>query len=427
MVRLILLCVIFASSMGGAYWLSQNSGSLSFVFLDYNIETTVTEFVIYGAIALVILQILLFWLYRIFSIPAKIKQKIKDKRKDKVIANIAGFFSDYVSKDTLGLEKRYRSIKELLEPVDQLSIGALIEEASGNNAHEKNKLIALTKFDKTKIGAFSRLIDLSMLEKDWFISANYCSELWKLQKTPELAYKYVLCFINARRWRELEELLSAGSLLSELFHRDLRYYLGKESAKTIHALCKYKIAQDLVDFGDIETASSGAQYAAKVLEGFLPATMLALKTCDDESSKIKLIKRQWKVMPHYSMNELILDISKKAIDQKFYKTVKNIVSVNYEHYESSLILARAALDIDDFDLASKHMSDAIAGVKKVRAFLLMAEFCQRTHANKAEVVDWLRQAQSAENDRPEIEFYWDFAKAAWTNAPNERAVFIEAV
>ncbi len=429
MVRLILVCVIFASGIGGAYWFSKNSGALSFVFLDYTVETTVTEFFIYFSSGLAVFQIVLFWIYKIFTIPSQIKQKIKDKRKDKVINSIAGFFSDYIGMNLKGLEGKYSLIKDNISEIDRVAMSLLVEEVNKNTPEVKNKLMMLTKYSKTKEAAFQRLIEISMAEKDWYISANYCSELWKSNKSNFLARQYIISFINAKRWRELQEILDVGSVITSFFSKDINYYLGKRNVDTIRAVCKYKIAEELIEFGDVVGAKSNAQLAAKNLDGFLPATLIAIKTIKDDDSPtlIKLIRNQWKVLPHHKLSQFVFDLSKKVLDQKLYKIVKNIAATNPEHYESNLILARAALDSDNFELASEHVSDALSGVRKLRACLLMAEFCQRTHANKAEITDWLRQALTSENDIQKISFYWDFEKSDWVQLAGKDAVYVDSV
>ncbi len=429
MVRLILVCVIFASGIGGAYWFSKNSGELSFVFLDYTVETTVTEFFIYFSLGLVLLQIVLFWIYKIFTIPLQIKQRMKDKRKDKVISNIAGFFSDYTGMNLKGLESKYSLIKDNVDVVDQVSMSLLLEEVSKNTPEIKNKLMILTKYPKTKVAAFQKLIEISISEKDWFIVANYCSELWKSFKSSLLARQYVASYIKAKRWRELEEILNVSSVITSFLLKDINYYLGKKNVDVVRAICKYKIAEEMIEFGDVSGAKKNAQQAAKNLDGFLPATLVAIKTSkdDDNSIVIKLIRNQWKILPHHKLSQIVFDLSKQVLDQKLYKIVKNIASTNSEHYESSIILARASLDSDNFELASKHISDALSGTRKLRACLLMAEFCQRTHANKAEITDWLRQALTSEDDKQKTDFYWDFEKSMWSNACGPHSIYVDTV
>jgi HemY protein len=430
MVRLILLCVIFASGIGGAYWLSRNSGDLVFTFMDFKVETTVTEFFVYCTLILILLQFILFWLYRLFSIPANIKRHLKDKKRDKLIANLSGFIVAYIAKNTSEMDSKYKSVKQLVNSQTQLSMAFLIEEANCNVSDIKNKLVLLTKEPSTQVAAFKELIQIAIKENEWFIAANYCSELWKISKSEELARQYVTSFINSKRWRELEEMLDTGSVLTSLFSKDIKYYLGKKNALTVSAICKYKIAEELIEFGDREKAEKYAMQAIKTLGGFIPATNCAIKAIisnADHNAVIKLIKRQWKVMPHHLLSQVIFDFSRKTLDEKLYKIVKNIAATNPEHYESHLILARAALDSDQFDMASIHISEALSGVRKLRACLMMAEFCQRTHANKAEIIDWIRQALMAANDKAIVNYYWDFEKSDWVYIADKDSVYVDSV
>ncbi len=431
MVRLILVCVILALGIGGAYWLSRNSGDLVFTFMNFKVETSVTEFFAYAILAFFILQILVFGVYRLVSLPSKLRQHLRNKKKDAVIKSIGDAINNYVAKESKKLSNNIAFVKQYLSSETQLSLGYLLSKTQNDKSECKNKLVLLTRNEASKEVAFKELIKIALEEREWFIAANYCAELWKICKSKELAVQYVSCYINSKRWRELAEILEPSSFIQSLFSRDISYYLGKKNSVVMKAVAEYKIAQELLECGEKAKAKIYALKALKHLDdGFLPATIVVISSLnysEDQEQILKIIKKQWRNKPSHLLAEILFDLTKINVGLKLYKMIKKVAGMNAEHYESNIILARAAMDSDMFDLASQHIASALSDGKKLRACLLMAEFCQRTHANKAEVADWLRQALIAPNDKEPVEYYWDFVKSDWVHNSSEDSVFIEAL
>jgi HemY protein len=427
MVRFLLVCIILALSVGSTYWVKQNSGDLSFTFLEYNVQTSVTEFFVIFLVGLITLQFIIFGVYRLLLIPKRIQAFITEKKKNQLLEDATAVVQDIFTKSIDKLEARYRNLKKHLFPEAEAVLLYFIEKTKGNLTGIKNKLILLTKNSKTAPAAYEELISLAIQQKDWFLAASHCAELWKIDKSQRVAYLCTQCFVNAKRWRELDEMISSGSKLSSLLGQNIKRRLGGKDAKVIQGICKYKIAEELFELTELDNARKYALQAVNLLEGFVPATKIALKcVAPTESLFLKLIKKQWKAEPHHFITDMIYTFSERTLDEKFYKMLRDIASANSSAYESHLLLGNIALEADQFEIASKHLANALEGGKKTRACLLMAEFCLRTHANKSEVIEWLRHAQRAQDDRKTRRFFWNLEKEAWVNNETQNSVYIDS-
>jgi HemY protein len=113
---------------------------------------------------------------------------------------------------------------------------------------------------------------------------------------------------------------------------------------------------------------------------------------------LAVIEKGWEHNPCQALAQLILNIQNRMQSEKFIDIARRIAASAPRHYESHLLLARAALDIDKYDLASHEIGEALSDGHKVRACQLMAEFCMRTHGNNTEALSWLHYAVQSKND-----------------------------
>jgi HemY protein len=165
------------------------------------------------------------------------------------------------------------------------------------------------------------------------------------------------------------------------------------------------------------------------LIGFIPIVkhLIDYLAKDDPSYCIRAIKRQWSEEPHYSISDSLLINFDSLMDVKFHNTLRDVAKRNPEHYESQLLLIRSYLDMDQFEEASKHLSEALEGEKKRRACALMAEYCLRSHANKTEVMRWLRDSMEAKEDKQFKDYYWNLKKSSWQNYNGKNCIYVDSI
>jgi len=426
MVKLILVCIILIASAGSAYWVKLNSGDLSFTFLDYEVQTSVAEFFVWSLIFIFVLQFVSLSLYKVLQLPQKLKDFLSEKSKDKLIIELSSSINDIAALDYEQIKKRLGRLQANIDIKTYASL-KYFSKCNSSNTELINQLTILTKDEKLKKMALTRLFEISEDEGDYFVAANYCTELLKIEKTPELVNRYIKCFFKAKRWRELESILNSEGIVESLFIKNISHYLGSKNTKVIKAICRYKIALEQCDIRDKELCKKYLKQAQAELVGFVPLAkhLIDHLAKDDPSLCLRAIKRQWREEPHYSISEALIANFDTVLDAKFQNILKDVAKQNPTHYESLLLLSRAYLDSDQFEEAAQCLSESLGGVKKRRACTLMAEYCLRTHANKTEVINWLRESLVAKEDREERHYFWNLITSSWQNCQDSDSLFVE--
>ena len=398
--------LIFACFFGiGVFWLSLNSGNLSFTVLDYSIETKVAYAAVILLIALLLVNFILAFLYRISALPSFIRDALVEKKRNKKEKLLVELIEAISKNDTTQVGEIFKNLKTLSLPEkirDQLA--TVIAHTDNNHQAYKASLLALLKYSDLKIFAYSQLIDSAIAEQDWLVGCNYCVELWKLKADENTAKLYIKVFYNAKRYQECLDFLSQFKMLR---------FLKKKSRDALEGLCYFQLAERALKDGSSDKVASYYEYAIDKLPVFIPALkgLIAQKIHDELfDDAVKLIERIWKKLPHHIFAKLLLQVSKHYSVEEFHKIVRKVVSSQPKHYESHLSLAESSIGNAQFELAAKDIAEALSHPTKSRALLLMARFCLSAHGNAPEVLEWLKQASDAQSDIVLTQYYVDFAE-----------------
>jgi uncharacterized membrane-anchored protein len=415
--------LIFACLFGiGVFWLSLNSGNLSFTVLDYSVETKVAYAVVILLIALLLVNFVLAFLYRISALPSLIRDALIEKKRTKKELLLLELIEAISKHDTTQVGEVFKNLKNLNLPEkirDQIS--AAIAHTDNNHQAYKSSLLALLKYADLKVFAYTQLIDSAVAEQDWLVGCNYCAELWKLKADEHAAKLYIKVFYNAKRYQECLDFLSQFKMMR---------LLKKKSRDALEGLCYFQLAQRELEEGTQDKIESYYEYAIDKLPEFIPALkgLIAQKIHDELfDDAVKIIERVWKKLPHHVFAQLLQKTSKHFTVAEFHKIVRKVVSSQPKHYESHLILAESSIGNAQFELAAKEIAEALSHSSKSRALLLMARFCLSAHGNAPEVLEWLKQANDAQSDIILTQYYVDFAELSIVNASPKDGLLVAAV
>ena len=103
-------------------------------------------------------------------------------------------------------------------------------------------------------------------------------------------------------------------------------------------------------------------------------------------------------MPHPDLAETYLTVRSGDAAREKVKRAERLHAIHPGHYESRLVLARAALDARDFDRVREVMMPVLEDHPPVRACLLMAELEERDQNNLGLAREWLTRAAHAPRD-----------------------------
>ncbi len=398
------------------YWLSQNTGNLNLSIFGYEIETSVTYAALIIAVGFAFFHLLLLVLYRIMRIPAAIMNMFAERKKRGLQEKIYEAFILSVTQNAAKLSKLAQSLEHLPIPEKlKTLVYYFAAQSAGNAITARDRLQELTKYADTKSLGFNGLINLALEQGDFSIAINYAEELWKSQKEYLSAKLLAKTYILAGRWDKLSEFAdsfrSGGTL-------------GKDKKNAVLALAKFMQAKELMNAGDFALAHDEAALACKLLDNIAPLAILfaTIKMRQNNwKGALAVIEKSWAHEPSQALSQLVFNIQSKMRSEKFIDIARHIASLAPMHYESHLLLARAALEMDQYDLASQEIGEALSEGHKVRVCQLMAEFCMRTHGNNTEALSWLHYAAQSKNDVLNNTYYFSIDDLAIVKlAPDQK-------
>lgn len=381
--------------------LSQNSGLITIDILNYQIETSLGVALISLLIGFIIVQIIIIILYKFFTLPSSIRTYLDEhskKTRVKLLVNLL---------DAVAISDKPQVVKlasKLAKSNDYKSVASLLEVThlpTDNFSLIKSRLERLMELPLYQPVILKQLFELHYHNNKIAEALAYIDCLLAIKKCSYSVERKLICLIKLGDWQAAHYFVKTN----------LKEYIALDKLNTIKAVINYKLAAVAMEIGDFIEAQRLSSTALKCDDGLYPiihSLIQILVKLNALSKAEKLIKTYWPKFNNPIFTMLVLGLAKNYTAQEFYSVVKDITRSTPHYYESRLLFAKAALDNDQFDLAFKEISEAISEEKNLRACLLMAEFCQRTHGNNAEVLSWLKQALSSEFEICQVNFYLDF-------------------
>lgn len=415
MLRLLLtIFIVLTASILSIVWLNGNSGEAVFVVLNQKIETTFTAFALSAVLSILALQVLALILYRIYLIPKNIKAYYNENKIKKQL----GFLSEFILNiNNEAIEDAEVSLKKMDSDVidgKTLSVCSMMfDKISPDKRKYKNKLINLTRNKETSEAGLYELIRYSINNKEWAVVSKYCEDLWKKVKSKGLTKTYFRSLIMNKDWDELTNHLDK-SRISLAFSKSFTAYLNMDEHMAVLTYVKFMKAKDLIKIRENDKALQKLEEVVSNYPNFSAAVYILTKEYIERKElkkALKILTDAWKIKPNYKINPLILEVahglSKGDFDES-HTIVTKIIGKQQKDYESHLLIAASALEADLFNLAHEHIREALDNKCNLRANLLMAEYCERSHGNKSESIEWMRKAYLAAPDTSDSKLYFDF-------------------
>jgi len=432
MLRLLLtVFVVLTASVLSIVWLNNNSGEAVFVVIDQRIETTFTAFALFALTVLLALQVLGLLTYKVFLIPKNIKAYYQESKLKKQLANLSEFIISVNNEDHEDAAKLLRKFDlKVLDNQSASVCGMMLDKISPDKSKYKSKLINLSRNKNTSPAGLYELIRYSINNDEWSVVPKYCEELWKNVKSKGLAKTYFKALVKSKDWEELTKHLDK-SRLSLVLSSDYTSYLSMDEQSSALNLVRYKEAKKYIKQGDNILAIKVLEEVVSYFPGFISAVYLLIKEyiAKKEFNKaLNLLMKIWKIKPNYRINPLALDVAHAMSAGDYNKShtiIKKIIGKQTKHYESHLLMAASALEADLFNFALDHIREALDNERNLRANLLMAEYCERSHGNKSEAIQWMRKAYLAGPDTTGAKYYFDFQTFSFTEFKTADCLKIE--
>lgn len=159
-------------------------------------------------------------------------------------------------------------------------------------------------------------------------------------------------------------------------------------------------AEDLFDT-DLSAAKAAALEAHRLLPDFAPAAVIAAKALfrqNDIRKGAKILEAAWKAEPHPDVADLYVHARPGDAVLDRLSRARKLEALRQNNVESSLIVARAALDAHEFKVAREAAESAIRMQPREGAYLLLADIEEAETGDQGRVRQYLAMAVRAARD-----------------------------
>ena len=159
-------------------------------------------------------------------------------------------------------------------------------------------------------------------------------------------------------------------------------------------------AQDLLDT-DLSAAKAAAVEANRLAPDFPPAAVVAAKALfrqNDIRKGAKILEAAWKAEPHPDVADLYVHARPGDAGHDRLSRAQKLQSLRQNNVESSLAVARAALDAQEFKIAREAAEAAIRMQPREGAYLILADIEEAETGNQGLVRQLLAKAVRASRD-----------------------------
>ncbi|WP_295894597.1 heme biosynthesis HemY N-terminal domain-containing protein [uncultured Bartonella sp.] len=396
MVRILFYILVIAILGAGFAWLANNPGNLVMTFGASRVTISVLTAVI-AFVMLVVVVLFLMWLLKtVFSAPHKLSRHFEEQRQKKGHQALSSGLLAVLSGDAdtaKRMNKRvFRYLDSENEPLAKLleAKTLLIENDVPNAVRVYEEMC---KSPKTQLAGLHGL---------------YCEAL--KSGAYEAAYQYAQkasSITPSAKWASaaiFDRLCAEGSWdkAIALFEREVKSLPRAERAdKKLNHKRVVLLTGQAMDMWENypDDARKIALKAQKAEPNFVPATAVAadiLYRQHEVGKADRLIETLWKTTPHSDLAALYLNGEERAVDR--LKKAKTLAAKNPKAYESCFIVARAAFDAGELQLARNQAEKALKIAPRESAYLLLADIEEAESGDQGRVRQWLSLAVRAEND-----------------------------
>jgi HemY protein len=201
----------------------------------------------------------------------------------------------------------------------------------------------------------------------------------------------------------LEEKAEASDWDGALKLLDTQRAVGQVEKKTANrrrAVLLAAKARSVLD-ADPSAAKNAALEAHRLEPDFVPAAVTAAKALfrqDDLKRGAKILEAAWKKTAHPQIAEAYVHARPGDSTRDRLARAKKLASLRQNNPESSLAVARAALDAGEYKLAREEADAAIRQQPREGAYLLRADIEEAETGDQGRVRAWLARAVRAPRD-----------------------------
>lgn len=395
MIRILLfLVVVFLLGLGFA-WLADRPGNMVVTFGGYQYQVSLMVAAV-AATAVVAAVMLGWWLVKsIWNSPYTIARYFRVRQRDRGYQALStGMIAAGAGDAALARKKKKEAAKLIRAETEPLI--ALLDAQS--SLLEGDHASAREKFERMLDDPEMRLLGLRGLYLEAERLGERAAARHYAGRAADIAPQLGWALDST-----LEEKAATGDWDGALKLIEAQKAAGgaeKDSAGRRRAVVLTAKAEDLLETYPA-AAKAAAMEAHRLLPDFAPAAVVAAKALfrqNDIRKGAKILEATWKASPHPAVADLYVHARPgDAVLDRLHRAQK-LQSFRQNNVESSLAVARAALDAHEFRTAREAAEAAIRMQPREGAYLLLADIEEAETGDQGRIREYLAMAVRAPRD-----------------------------
>lgn len=390
MFRLIFYILLISILATAGVWLSSYNGEVNIVINGYEIRTSVLFLfsVIFFALIIIVMTIqILLWLK---NAPKRASARSKAVKQEKGMLYLTEGFTAIASGEpdrAIKLAKRTESCIGETPLTKILSVQAT--QLKGDPIATKKKYTEMLESKDTELIALKGLLKQSVKENNIDFAIYLANKALKMNADLVWARKVLFdLYSKTGRYRDAQMLIESSK-------KGVISTSDKERLVGVLLLARSLLAYEDKDY---ETSYNLILDSYKNLKNFPPtiAHMARVYYLVHKNivKAIKIIESGWKIMPHPDLARAYLLILEDVPYEKRMKKVEKLLTINPDHHESHLLMARVAIDVSNYSVARNHLKSVLNKKETVNICKMMIELEEKDTSNSINKDDAVKKWQN---------------------------------
>ena len=391
---LFFLAVVFALGLGFA-WLAERPGMMVVTFSGYEYQVTlmVAAMIVTAIVAAVMI---LWWLVKsIWNSPQTVARYFRVRRRDRGYQSLSTGLIAAGAGDSESARKLHRQSSKFLSS-DQEPLLHLLEAQTalldGDHAAARRKFEEMVEDPEMRlIGLRGLYLEAERLG-DRNVARHYAERA--NSAAPQLSWAAEAALegrVADGDWDGALRILDARKATRQ-FDRE---QAARDRAVLLTAKGESLLATDAL------AARNAAVEANRLDPTLVPAALAAARALfrqDDLRKGSKILEAAWKREPHPQIADVYVHARPGDSTQDRLKRARKLADLRPNNVESSMVLARAALESGDFKVARESAETAARLAPREGVYLLLADIEEAETNDLGKVREWLARAVRAPRD-----------------------------
>lgn len=391
---LFFLILVFAIGLGFA-WLADRPGEIVVTFAGYQYRVTLMVAAVIVT-AIVAAVMIVWWLLKsIWASPQTISRYFRVRRRDRGYQALStGMIAAGAGDAALARAKKKEAMK-LINAEQEPLIHLLDAQASlleGDHDAARRKFEAMLDDPEMRLLGLRGLYLEAERLGDHAAARHYAGRA--AQAAPQLGWAADATLeqrVEDGDWDEALRLVEA--------QKSTRQIQRDEASRRKAVLLTAK-AMTLLD-ADPTGARNAALEANRLAPDLVPAAVTAARALfrlADIRKGSKILEASWKIEPHPEVAQAYVHARPGDSTHDRLARARKLESLRRNHVESSLVVARAALDAGEYDVARREAESAARMGAREGVYLLLADIEEAETGDQGKVRQWLGRAVRAPAD-----------------------------